>query len=96
MGGTCPPPPIFTPDRPEIHASFGAKHKNFGKIMSGKIFVCVRKLREKREIVLVCPENFLYVCETDYGILGKLFWYVREKHFKTSPPLANNFRRNIN
>ena len=53
--------------------------------MSGKIFVCVRKLREKREIVLVSPENFLYVCETDYEILGKLFWYVREKHFKTSP-----------
>jgi hypothetical protein len=34
---------------------------------------------------MICPKIFLYVCE-NYGILGKMFWYVRKKFFTPPPP----------
>jgi hypothetical protein len=40
--------------------------------ISGKCFVCLRKIWDTREHFLVCPEKFCYVCE-NYGILRKMF-----------------------
>jgi hypothetical protein len=56
---TCPPPPNFY-GRAEIHSSFGQNIKiSENSDMSGKVFVCLRKLWDREDFV---------ICQ------GKIFW----------------------
>jgi hypothetical protein len=48
-------------------------------LQSGRNPCVIREKHKNFGKIMLCPEKFLYVCEK-YGILGKMFWYVR-KHF---------------
>jgi hypothetical protein len=39
---------------------------------------------------MLCPENFLYVCE-NFRYKGKFFWYVRGKFFGDLPSPRQKF-----
>ena len=93
-GGARAPPQFLRSGKNQCEIR--AKHKSFGKISirPEKIFVSLRKLRDVRKNVLICPPKFSYVCTRKVSAMsGNFFWYVRKNILvnQNSPPLANNF-----
>jgi hypothetical protein len=76
-GGTCHPKFLRSGKN---QCEIRAKHKSFGKISirPEKIFVSLRKLRDVRKNVLICPPKCSYGCRKVSAMSGKFFWYVRK------------------